>query len=125
MENTQIRSISMGSVYTDDYAKSFEFYNDILGLTDYNPMGNQACYFNIGEHQGLYLEGGHIPYESNIKTARTTFTLDVISAFEMFEKLKDAGVKIVQSEPMKMQEGSYWFQCYDPSGNIVEFLGGE
>ena len=46
-------------------------------------------------------------------------------AFEMFEKLKEAGVKIVQAEPMKMQEGSFWFQCYDPSGNMIEFLGGE
>lgn len=124
-DNTQIRSISMASVYTDDYSKSFEFYNDLLGLTDFNPMGNQACYFNIGAMQGLYLEGGYTPFEGNNRIVRTTFTMDVVSAFEMFEKLKEAGVKIVQTEPMKMQEGSYWFQCFDPSGNMLEFLGGE
>jgi predicted enzyme related to lactoylglutathione lyase len=125
MDSTRIKGINMGSVYTDDYRKSFEFYNGLLGLTDVNPMGETACYFNIGVAQGLYLEGGYTPFENNDKSARSTFTFDVDSVFEMFDKLKEAGVRLIQAEPMKMSDELYWFQCIDPSGNTVEFLGGE
>jgi hypothetical protein len=33
-------------------------------------------------------------------------------------------VKIAQNEPMDMGQGDFWFQFYDPSGNILEVLGG-
>jgi predicted enzyme related to lactoylglutathione lyase len=125
MDNTKIKSIGMGSVYAVDYKASYVFYNGLLGLHDVMPMGDNACYFRLSEQQGLYLAGSHKPSAGDYETTRTTFTLDIGSAGAMYEKLNKAGIKIVQTEPVEMGPDMFWFQCYDPSGNIVEFLGGK
>jgi predicted enzyme related to lactoylglutathione lyase len=127
MDKTKITGINMASVYAVDYEESFRFYNGLLGLGDSSPMGKKSCYFPIGG-QGMYLVGGYSSAPENDKAIRTTFTFEVASAIEMFKKLKDAGVKVIQHEPMEMTDDPkkiFWFQCYDPSGNIVEFLGEE
>lgn len=125
MDSTKITSISMGSIYAEDYDDSFRFYNGVLGLDEYSPMGDKACYFQINEKQGMYLEGGYEPPESGFDSAKASFTFQVGSASEMFAKLRKNAIRTIQKEPMKMAENIFWFQCYDPSGNIVEFLGGE
>lgn len=125
MESIKITSISMGSVYAEDYHDSFKFYNGVLGLDDYSPMGDKACYFNIGNEQGMYLEGGYKPADSGLRSSKVSFTFQVGSTSKMFARLKKHGVPTIQKEPMKMNDSMYWFQCFDPSGHIVEFLGGE
>ncbi|MEO8512497.1 MAG: VOC family protein [Ignavibacteria bacterium] len=125
MDSTKIISISMGSIYAEDYDDSFRFYNGVLGLDDYSPMGDKACYFNIGKDQGLYLEGGYEPPEYGNDAAKASFTFQVNSASKLFEKLRKNAIRTVQKEPMKMAENIFWFQCFDPSGNIIEFVGGE
>lgn len=127
MDSTKITGINMGSVYAADYDEAFRFYNGLLGLGDSSPMGKKSCYFTIGE-QGMFLVGGYESGSVSEKNIRTTFTFEVGSAIDMYKKLKDAGIKLLQAEPMKMSDEPkkiFWFQCYDPSGNIVEFLGGE
>lgn len=125
MESAKILSISMGSVYTSDFSDAFKFYHDVLGLDEVSPMGDNACYISIGEGQGLYIEGGHDPLRGGAKASRTTFTFKVESASAMAAKLKKNAIKLIQAEPMNMGNDMYWFQCYDPTGNVVEFLGGE
>ncbi len=125
METTKIQNICMGSVYAEDYDDSYKFYHDILGLDEVSPMGDKACYFDLGNDQGLYLEGGHELVGADEKSAKATFTFKIESASAMFEKLKKRGVRTIHKEPMKMNENMYWFQCWDPSDNIVEFLGGK
>jgi predicted enzyme related to lactoylglutathione lyase len=124
MDETKIKGITMGSVYAEDYGESYRFYNGILGLDEVSPMGDKACYFNIGKDQGMYLEGGFELLGADEKSAKASFTFKVESASKMFEKLKKKGVRMIQSEAMKMGENMYWFQCWDPSDNIVEFMGG-
>ena len=87
MDSTKITSISMGSIYAEDYDDSFRFYNGVLGLDDYSPMGDKACYFNIGSEQGMYLEGGYDAPEYGFDTAKASFTFKVGSASQMFTKL--------------------------------------
>ena len=115
----------MASIYAEDYDDSFRFYNGVLGLDEFNPMGDKACFFNIGDEQGMYLEGGHETADSGAESAKASFTFKVDSASAMFVKLKKNAVRTVQKEPMKMSEDIFWFQCFDPSGNLVEFIGGE
>ncbi len=125
MDKTKITAISMASIYAEDYDDSFRFYNGVLGLDEFNPMGDKACFFNIGDEQGMYLEGGHETADSGAESAKASFTFKVDSASAMFVKLKKNAVRTVQKEPMKMSEDIFWFQCFDPSGNLVEFIGGE
>lgn len=115
----------MASVYAEDYDDSYKFYHDVLGFDDVSPMGDKACYFDLGNDQGLYLEGGYELVGADERSAKASFTLKVGSASAMFEKLKKKGIRTIQKEPMKMNDEMYWFQCWDPSDNIVEFLGGK
>jgi len=127
MVGTIIKCISMGCIYAEDFDTSYKFYNKILGLNDVVPMGKKACYFKLGD-QGIYLVGGYNSIGQDENISRTTFTFEVDSAFNMQKKLQEEKVKIIQDELMKMTDESkpkYWFQCYDPSNNIIEFLGGE
>lgn len=123
MSSTKIKSITMGSVYTSDFKKSLTFYKDVLELEG-QPAEN-SCYFQVGDEQGFFLEGDYNRREETEKPECAAITFSIGSAGEMFEKLTDAGIKTIQTEPMKMAENLYWFQCYDPSGIIVEFMGGE
>jgi predicted enzyme related to lactoylglutathione lyase len=121
---TKITGVSFVSVYVDDFQVAFAFYSELLGLEQQYDMGENACFFRLGQDSGLYVEGGNSRTEVRRDTARATFTFGVASAGAMFEKLKSAGVKIAQNQPMDMGQGDFWFQFYDPSGNILEVLGG-
>ena len=125
VDSTQITGIAFVSVYVDDFAASFSFYSEVLELEKQYDMGEHACFFRLGSDWGLYLEGGNSRQDVKRDTARSAFTLGVVSAWGMFEKLKEAGVKIIHNEPMDMGQGDFWFQFYDPSGNILEVLGGK
>ena len=125
MSETLIKGIAFVSVYVDDFETSYKFYNEVLRLEKEYDMGKLACFFKLGADSGLYLQGGNKKNTIDDKTMRTAFTLNVTSANAMFEKLKEAGVKFVQNAPMDMGQENFWFQFYDPSGNILEILGGK
>ena len=123
MSKTDITGIEFGSVYTDDFTKSYKFYTEVLGLKRQFEMGNLACFFEIPDNSGLYLQGGCKPMEFDSETMRTAFVFTVASASAMYEKLKTAGVKFIHDAPIEMGPNNYWFMFYDPAGNILEILG--
>lgn len=125
MSTTTITGIDIVCVYAREYAESFRFYSDVLGLDDWIEMGEKACYFKLLDGRGMYLVGGFRDSEKDAKLARTTFCFAVESVFDMYTKMKDAGIEILQDEPVDMGQGNWWFQLYDPSHNIVEFVGGK
>jgi predicted enzyme related to lactoylglutathione lyase len=125
MSTTTITGIDLVCVYARDYVESFHFYSDILGLADWTSMGEKACYFKLADGRGIYLVGGFTDIAKDAKLVRTTFCFAVESAFDMYTKMKQAGVEILHEEPVDMGHGNWWFQVYDPSFNIVEFVGGK
>ena len=125
MEQTHISGLRFVTVYVDDFSGNFEFYNEVLGLEKAYDMGGNGCYFNIGGNFGLILEGGNKSITIDRKTMRTSFVMEVESASAMYEKLKKAGVNLVQDSPVEMGKGEFWFQFFDPAGNILEILGGK
>lgn len=126
MESTKITGICMGNVYTHNFERAYAFYVDLLGLKDdkYKKEKNHY-YFQINKESALFIEGGYKMNEHKEKESCASFIFNVVSASAMFNNLKETGMTIVQDEPMKMQDNVYWFQCFDPDGNIVEFIGGE
>jgi predicted enzyme related to lactoylglutathione lyase len=124
VDSTTPTGIELVTCYVDDYQKGYDFYHGVLGLEKGSDMGDNACYFKLGEDSGLYLEGGNQPIESGTKNVRASFVLKVGSAGALFEKLRAAGAPIVQSQPMNMGGDQYWFQFSDPAGNILEAVGG-
>jgi predicted enzyme related to lactoylglutathione lyase len=124
MENA-VKGIALVSVYAVDYLESYKFYTEVLGLVKAFDMGTAACYFQIGENSGLYLNGGNKKNEIDTETVRSSFILEVDNAFELLARLKQLGYKVDREVPVEMAPNQYWFMFYDPSGNIIEILGGK
>jgi predicted enzyme related to lactoylglutathione lyase len=123
MNEHKVKGIAFASVYVDDYEAAYKFYTEVLGLEKQYDMGTQACFFNLPDDTGLYLQGGnHMPVFSK-DTGRAAFVLSVESAGASHARLKEAGVRFVHDEPMHMGGDNYWFQFCDPAGNILEILG--
>jgi predicted enzyme related to lactoylglutathione lyase len=119
-----VTGIAFASVYVDDFEKAYAFYSETIGLEKQYDMGVNACFFKVGAESGLYVEGGNHPLPINPKSVRSAFTLQVGSTSAFYHRLREAGVKIVQTGPTDMGGEMFWFQFYDPAGNIVEALGG-
>jgi predicted enzyme related to lactoylglutathione lyase len=120
---TEIKSIKMGSIYVDDFGKAMEFYKGLLGLK--GEPGENSCFFPLSPEQAIYVEGKYNPVSSDERSVRSAITFEVESVGEMLNKLNAAGVKVIQEVPVQMSEKLYWLQCFDPAGNVVEFLGGK
>lgn len=118
-----ITGLAFVSVYVDDFKQSADFYLNVLELEKQYDMGDESCFFSIGKDLGLYLEGGHRIRQTDPLTSRATFTLTVPSATALFTKLVAADIDIIDERPRKVGENKYWFQFFDPAGNIIEAFG--
>lgn len=122
----KIAGMSFVAVYVDDYAKAVEFYRDVLALEKSHDAEPDASFFSIGANQyGLFVAGGARAKVTKPEDSHAAFVLLVASAGALFQRLRMNGVKTVQDEPMDRGEGDFWFQFYDPAGNLLEALGGK
>jgi predicted enzyme related to lactoylglutathione lyase len=120
-----IRGVAFAAVYVDDFGRAYAFYSDVLGLEKLYDMGTSACFFSLPDETGLYLQGGNTPAAYGVGTMRSAFVFAVESAGATFARLQEAGVRLIHDAPQNMGGDNYWFQFYDPSGNILEVLGPE
>lgn len=121
--STEILGVSIATCYVDDFERAYDFYANVLGLVKQFDMGADACYFRFSDsHTGLYLQGGNTPTATTADSVRASFILAVPSAHDLYAKLAAAGVPCVHDAPQDMGGGAYWFQFYDPAGNILEAL---
>ena len=118
-----VNRVSFVSVYVDDFSEALSFYQKHFGFEKKHDMGPKASWGKIGD-VGLYIEGGNTPLKTEPKNVRASFVLRVDSARSLFDRLKSDGVRMVQTEVQDMGSGDFWFQFYDPAGNILEVLGG-
>jgi len=125
MAEHKVKGLAFASVYVDDFERAYEFYAGVLGLEKEYDMGTAACFFKLSDNTGLYLQGKNQPASYARDTMRSAFVFSVESAGATYERLKAAGVRFIQSEPQHMGGEQYWFQFYDPAGNILEALGGK
>ncbi len=125
MAEHRVKGLAFGSVYVDDFEPAYEFYEKVLGLEKAYDMGTAACFFKLPDDTGLYLQGKNQRASYAPDTMRAAFVFSVDSAGATHERLKAAGVRFIHAEPQHMGGDNYWFQFYDPAGNILEALGGK
>jgi predicted enzyme related to lactoylglutathione lyase len=125
MAEHKVKGLAFASVYVDDFEKTYRFYSEVLGLEKEYDMGSAACFFKLPDNTGLYLQGKNKAASYGEDTMRTAFVFSVESAKATHERLKAAGVKFIHAEPKHMGGDNYWFQFYDPAGNVLEALGGK
>lgn len=125
MSEHKVKGIAFGAIYSDDFGAAYRFYSEILGLEKEYDMGSAACFFKLGDGTGLYVQGKNRKVTYDADTMRVGFVFAVESAAATWDRLAKAEVKFVQKEPMHMGGDNYWFQFYDPAGNLLEALGGK
>lgn len=123
--NNGVTGLAFASIFVDDFIAAREFYTNLVGLTNPVEMGPTAAWFQLTGECGIYLLGGRTPLPLSNDITHTSFCFEVPSAGQMFAKMKEAGVKLCAEELMDYGNGWYWFQCVDPAGNLIEFLGKE
>ena len=126
MEKPKVIGTGFVVSYVDDFEPNFKFYSGVLGMEKSFEMTEQECFFRIGENKfGLLLCGG---YKSRLNTGefvQASYILKTESASAMHAHLKAHGAKIVQDAPVDMGENDFWFQFFDPAGNMLQMLGGK
>lgn len=120
-----ITGVGLISCYVDDFQKVLPFYTETLGLTDWNPMGPQAGAFTVSDDTTLFVIGGKSPSSLDRNSIRCTFAFRVDSVAAFTDRLTQAGADLMLEAPMQMNEETWWIQFRDPSGNLLEAIGGK
>jgi predicted enzyme related to lactoylglutathione lyase len=123
----KVTDLKFSLIYADDFSATRAFYEKYFGFEDAFEMpdtelGPQA-FGTIGE-ANMWIGGGHSRVDAGDRACRTGVMFGVESAHDLFNELKKDGVEIIQDELVEMQGGVFWFQFVDPSGNVIEVLGG-
>lgn len=108
--------------YSKDFRSSVAFYEKYFGFVKEDDFSESSVYGNIG-YTGMWIGEFSKENDPSFSAPRVAPMLEVKSARELFQRLKADGVKLHFDEPRNMG-GRYWFQFTDPSGNVIEVLGG-
>lgn len=126
-DSAAVLGIRFGAIYVTDFQECDQFYRNVLGLQVHlEVLPGQVLFYRLGDTPwGLMLckspeEGSRMaPDRSHL-----SFTLSVKSAGALFARLKEAQVESPQSTPNDVGDGDFWFQFFDPAGNLLEVVGG-
>lgn len=120
--NTLFLGIDHINVRTTELEKSIKFYTEVLGFSLLKrfetPMRLALLSLN-----GTVVEFSEIPEMSSFQDGFVNhWALNVSDIFATFELLKDQGVEFIPpaSEPVKIENRSYYFFFRGPSGERIE-----
>lgn len=108
--------------YCKDFDRTVAFYQKYFGFKQESEFGPKSIYGNVG-YTGMWIGEFNKENDPSYTTPRVAPMVEVRSARDLFQRLKQDGVKLHFAEPRNMG-GKYWFQFSDPEGNVVEVLGG-
>lgn len=113
------------AVYVTDKERAKRFYTEVLGFDVTVDLGPELCFLRSKSGEiDVYLEGGMKPAAVDRASSRLSFFLRAEqSAQETYSRLRQAGVKLLQTAPEAVDERTACFQLQDPDGNILEVCG--
>jgi catechol 2,3-dioxygenase-like lactoylglutathione lyase family enzyme len=117
----KVTGLNVLAIYVSDLEKAKEFYRDILGFEESGAMDPGFCM--VSGDLTIYLEPGR--EECNKppdKYAEVCPCFATEGLNEAYDKLCDAGVKIV-AEYQEFSPEFAMFRIADPDGNKIEFAG--
>lgn len=126
MQESPIQDFGFALIYASDSKRAVAFYQKYFAFNadESKKMDGDQVFGYIGPI-GIWIGGGHTKITHAENDTRATVMLRVKSSTQLFNRFKDDGIKLFQKEPIKMSAKSFWFQCADPDGNILDFLGEE
>ncbi len=123
-----VKEFKFSLVYASKFDETKAFYEKYFGFTEEFDMpdsnlGPQA-FGTIGDVR-MWIGGGFTQSSLTETSSRSGVMFGVDSVQKLFDELKKDSVTIHQDELVEMQPGVFWLVFEDPSGNIVEVLGGK
>ncbi|GIW23386.1 MAG: hypothetical protein KatS3mg068_2393 [Candidatus Sericytochromatia bacterium] len=118
----KIKDFMMNIIYCHNLNKTIEFYQKYFGFEIEKDLGQFSVYGRAG-NINLWIIGGFKYSSEQGNISHTSVVYYVEDIFDLFKQFKLDDVVTVQKEPIRMPNGMYWFQAFDPSGNIIEFVG--
>jgi predicted enzyme related to lactoylglutathione lyase len=117
-----VRHLATLCVYVSDKERAVRFYKEMLGLQEGEQMLEPGVTLQLGETM-IYISDGREPMEREpMKHPEISIAFVVSSVKESFEKLRNAGVTIVE----EYNAPSPYFASFsiaDPDGNILQIWG--
>lgn len=111
-------------VYADNQGESVKFYAEHFGFKIEKVLPDSSVWGHAGA-VALWIGGGYRRREQEPDATHTSVFYQVPSVAALYKQLNNAGVRIVQEGPTSAGEGKYWFQFFDPAGNLLEVIGEE
>ncbi len=118
-----VTRLNFACIYVDELDSNQKFYEKFLGFKKEQEFRPGEIFGKLGEIQ-CWIGSGYKKADTTEQSTRATVMFGVDSVYSLFESLKANGEKIIQDAPVEMQPGVFWLQFSDPSGNIIEVLGG-
>lgn len=128
MSATKILGYKFALVYALDLAKSQAFYEKYLGFEKQADFRPGEIFGKAGEIE-MWMQEGYSKVENEVGElegpCRVSVMFHVESVGNLFKALKENGEKILLDAPQEMMPGTFFLKFLDPSGNVVDVLGGE
>ncbi|MCJ8345152.1 VOC family protein [bacterium] len=124
----KVNDLKFSLIYAEDFEKTKSFYEKHFGFKESFEMNDTDLgpqTWGMTGEVGMWIGGGYKRSNQEECSTRSGVMFGVDSAFTLLEELNKDQVKILQEEPVEMQPGVFWFQFEDPSGNLIEILGGK
>lgn len=118
-----VTKMNFACIYVDDLEPNQKFYETFLGFKKEQEFKPGEIFGTLG-NINCWMGSGYKKSNSDETSTRATVMFGVESVGSLFNNLKEAGARVIQDKPVEMQNGVYWLQFSDPSGNIIEVLGG-
>ena len=115
-------------IYAEDFEETKAFYEKYFGFKQEFEMPDTELgpqtWGKTGE-VGMWIGGGYERVEVTERSCRSGVMFGVESAVELFKQLQTDSIKVLHEAPVPMQDGVFFFQFEDPSGNLIDILGRE
>jgi catechol 2,3-dioxygenase-like lactoylglutathione lyase family enzyme len=113
------------AVYVTDLDRAIRFYTEVLGFEVRVRLNPDLCFLSSKEPGlDIYLEGGMEPSRTGERSSRLGFFLQTEGpAREAFDRLRAMGVKVIDEEPVEVDDETLTFRFEDPDGNLLDASG--
>lgn len=118
-----IQGFNVAAIYSEDLAKSVEFYSDVLGFEKQAEMGGGVqMRLNGDDGMTIYVQGGYAKDTRKYDNSKIALSFHTSSVKAAYAKAKDSNLSI-NLEYTEVAPNYSMFCLQDPSGNQIMLMG--
>ena len=128
MGATKVLGYKFALLYADKLSPTQKFYEKYFGFEKTAEFRPGEIYGKAGDIEMWIQEGytkPNVEVDQNNGPTRVSVMFNVESVSALYEALRKNGERILLDEPQEMMPGTFFLKFTDPSGNIIDVLGGK